>query len=92
MYMADPIDAMILHVQGSGRVQVQEPGGQTRTVRMAFAGTNNQPFKSPSAWVTAQGGRGGSWDNGAGAGLAALSLNGSRVNAGTDLGFRPAFA
>ena len=63
MYMADPIDAMILHVQGSGRVQVQEPGGQTRTVRMAFAGTNNQPFKSPSAWVTAQGGRGGSWDN-----------------------------
>ena len=63
MYMADPIDAMILHVQGSGRVQVLEPNGQTRTVRMAFAGTNNQPFKSPSAWVTAQGGRGGSWDN-----------------------------
>ena len=63
VYMADPIDAMILHVQGSGRMQVLEPGGQTRSVRMAFAGTNNHPFKSPSGWVIAQGGRGGSWDN-----------------------------
>lgn len=63
MYLADPIDAMILHIQGSGRVAVQEPNGKTRMVRMAFAGTNNQKFSSPSRWITAHGGRGGSWRN-----------------------------
>lgn len=63
MYLADPIDAMILHIQGSGRVMVQENNGQTRMARMAFAGTNNQKFSSPSRWITARGGRGGSWSN-----------------------------
>ena len=36
--------------------------------------------------------RGGDWGHGAGAGLAALSLNASRVGTGTSIGFRPAFA
>lgn len=36
--------------------------------------------------------RGGTWGSGASAGLAALYLYGSRAYAGTDLGFRPAFA
>lgn len=36
--------------------------------------------------------RGGVWNGGANAGLAALVLSGSRVDAGTNLGFRPAFA
>ena len=36
--------------------------------------------------------RGGAWGYGAYAGLAALALNVSRVYAGADLGFRPAFA
>ena len=36
--------------------------------------------------------RGGSWNSGAGAGLAALNLYGSRAYAGTFVGFRPAFA
>ena len=36
--------------------------------------------------------RGGSWNNGADAGLAALLLYYSRVYAGADIGFRPAFA
>lgn len=36
--------------------------------------------------------RGGSWSNGADAGLAALVLNGSRVFTNSGLGFRPAFA
>ena len=62
VYMADPVDAMILHVQGSGRMQVRERDGSERAVRLAFAGTNQQPFRSPSAWVVSQGGRGGSWD------------------------------
>lgn len=36
--------------------------------------------------------RGGCWVDGAGAGLAALDLSGSRVGTGTGIGFRPAFA
>ena len=36
--------------------------------------------------------RGGGWDSGADAGLAALSLNSSRVFTNTFIGFRPAFA
>ena len=62
LYLADPIDAMILHVQGSGRLRVTEPDGRQRDVRLAYAGTNNRPFRSPSAWVSAHGGRGGSWN------------------------------
>ena len=36
--------------------------------------------------------RGGRWDNGADAGLAALLLSNSRVSTGASIGFRPAFA
>ena len=36
--------------------------------------------------------RGGDWSNGANAGLAALGLGNSRVDANTGIGFRPAFA
>ena len=36
--------------------------------------------------------RGGAWDDGADAGLAALLLSSSRVSSGSVLGFRPAFA
>lgn len=36
--------------------------------------------------------RGGSWNNGADAGLAALHLSNSRALTGTNIGFRPAFA
>ena len=36
--------------------------------------------------------RGGNWNNGANAGLAALNLNNSRANTNTNIGFRPAFA
>ena len=36
--------------------------------------------------------RGGNWNNGANAGLAAVSLGNSRAGTSTSLGFRPAFA
>ena len=35
--------------------------------------------------------RGGNWNNGADAGLAAVNLNNSRANTNTNIGFRPAF-
>ncbi len=63
VYLADPIDAMILHIQGSGRMDVRERDGSRHFIRLSYAGTNQHPFRSPSAYITAQGGRGGSWDN-----------------------------
>ncbi len=55
VWLADPVDALILQIQGSGRVRVSEPDGSQRTVRLAFAGTNEQPYRSPGAWLLAQG-------------------------------------
>ncbi len=55
VYLADPVDAMVLHIQGSGLVRVNEPDGRVRTVRMAFAGTNEQPYRSIGRWLLDQG-------------------------------------
>ncbi|MBN9411719.1 MAG: MltA domain-containing protein [Burkholderiales bacterium] len=54
-WMADPIDAMMLHIQGSGRLRVREADGSERLVRVAFAGTNEQPYRSITAWLQQQG-------------------------------------
>ncbi len=54
-WLADPVDAMSLHIQGSGRIAVLEPDGSQRVVRVAFAGTNDQPFRSPTQWLTERG-------------------------------------
>lgn len=55
VYLADPIDAMVLHIQGSGLVNVTEPDGNQRTVRMAFAASNEHPYKSIGSWLLQQG-------------------------------------
>lgn len=55
LYLNDPVDAMVLHIQGSGLVRVSEPDGRVRTVRLAFAGTNEQPYKSIGRWLLDQG-------------------------------------
>ncbi len=54
-YLADPIDVLLLHIQGSGRLSITEPNGSQRIVRVAFAGTNDQPYRSVNQWLTAQG-------------------------------------
>ena len=51
LYLADPVDAMVLHIQGSGLVNVTEPDGRQRWVRMAYAATNDQPYKSIGRWL-----------------------------------------
>ena len=53
--LADPGDAMVLHIQGSGRIRVTEADGRVRTVRLAFAGTNDHPYKSIGSWLLEQG-------------------------------------
>jgi membrane-bound lytic murein transglycosylase A len=54
-WLADPIDAMSLHIQGSGRLVITEANGVERTVRVAFAGSNDQPFRSITQWLSDQG-------------------------------------
>jgi membrane-bound lytic murein transglycosylase A len=54
-WLADPIDAMSLHIQGSGRLAITEANGVQRTVRVAFAGSNEQPFRSITQWLAEQG-------------------------------------
>ena len=54
-WLADPIDALVLHIQGSGRLSLTEPDGSQRTIRVAFAGSNDQPYRSVNQWLLEQG-------------------------------------
>jgi membrane-bound lytic murein transglycosylase A len=54
-WLRDPVDAMVLHIQGSGRLNVLEPDGARRLVRVAYAGTNDQPYRSIGRWLLDQG-------------------------------------
>jgi len=54
-WLADPIDALVLQIQGSGRVRFVDAAGATQTVRLAFAGTNDQPYVSVGRWLIDQG-------------------------------------
>ena len=54
-WVTDPIDALVLHIQGSGRLSISEPGGVQRIVRVAFAGSNDQPYRSVNQWLLTQG-------------------------------------
>ena len=54
-YVADPLDALLLQVQGSGRVRLVADDGRTQTIRLAFAGHNDQPYQSVGRWLIDQG-------------------------------------
>ncbi|MDM0115304.1 MltA domain-containing protein [Variovorax sp. J22R133] len=54
-WLSDPIDALMLHIQGTGRLRITEPDGSKRTVRVAFAGSNDQPYRSVNQWLLSQG-------------------------------------
>jgi membrane-bound lytic murein transglycosylase A len=54
-WLADPIDALMLHIQGSGRLRMTEADGSQRMVRVAFAATNEQPYRSVQQWLQSQG-------------------------------------
>jgi membrane-bound lytic murein transglycosylase A len=61
-YLSDPIEALILQIQGSGRMRITQPDGTQRVVRLAFAGSNEQPYKSVGRWLIDQGAvRDASW-------------------------------
>ena len=50
-WLADPVDALVLQIQGSGRLRVTEPDGTQRVVRLAFAASNEQPYVSVGRWL-----------------------------------------
>lgn len=54
-WLADPIDALVLHIQGSGRVRITDADGQVRLLRLAFAGSNEQPYQSVGRWLLDRG-------------------------------------
>jgi membrane-bound lytic murein transglycosylase A len=51
----NPVEVMSLHIQGSGRLNITEPDGSQRIVRVAYAGSNEQPFRSVTQWLVDQG-------------------------------------
>ena len=53
-YIADPVDAMVLHIQGSGRLWLTHADGSRRQIRLAFAGTNDHPYQSIGRWLLDQ--------------------------------------
>ena len=50
-WLADPIDALILQIQGSGRLLVTEADGSERMVRLAFAAHNGHTYQSVGRWL-----------------------------------------
>jgi membrane-bound lytic murein transglycosylase A len=77
VYLSDPVQAMVLQIQGSGRIRVTEPDGSTRFIRLAYAGHNGHPYQSIGRWLLDQGElRDATWP-----GIQAwLSRNPQRVN------------
>ncbi|MEO7391735.1 MAG: MltA domain-containing protein [Ramlibacter sp.] len=61
-YVADPLDALVLQIQGSGRLRLTEADGSQRMVRVAYAASNDQPYRSVGGWLLQQGAiRDASW-------------------------------
>ncbi len=54
-WLADPVDALVLQIQGSGRLRITEADGRQRLVRVAYAGTNDQPYRSVGGWLLQRG-------------------------------------
>jgi membrane-bound lytic murein transglycosylase A len=58
VYLADPLDVLLVQVQGSGRVRVLDElnaQGVPKVVRLAFNGHNDQPYQSVARWLVDQG-------------------------------------
>ena len=53
-FIASPVDAMVLHIQGSGRLWLTQSDGSRTQIRLAFAGTNDHPYQSIGRWLLDQ--------------------------------------
>ena len=53
-FIASPVDAMVLHIQGSGRLWLTQSDGSRTQIRLAYAGTNDHPYQSIGRWLLDQ--------------------------------------
>lgn len=54
-WLEDPLDALVVQIQGSGQLLFQDADGRLSAARLAFAGHNSQPYRSVGAWLISQG-------------------------------------
>jgi membrane-bound lytic murein transglycosylase A len=54
-YVADPLDALSLQIQGSGRLRLQDANGGVQLIRVAYAGHNDHAYRSIGRWLIEQG-------------------------------------
>ena len=54
-WLADPLDVMVIHVQGSARLRVHQASGELQQFRVSFAASNEQPYQSMARWMLDQG-------------------------------------
>jgi membrane-bound lytic murein transglycosylase A len=54
-WVHDRLDALVLQVQGSGRLVFAGEGGAAKIVRIAYAAQNDQPYQSVGRWLIDQG-------------------------------------
>ena len=54
-YLRDPLEVLIVQIQGSGRLRIVERDGSARTVRLAFAAHNDHAYGSVGRWLIEQG-------------------------------------
>lgn len=54
-WIHDPVDLLLLQIQGSGRLRMTEPDGRISNLRVAFAGHNGHAYRSPGRWLVDQG-------------------------------------
>ena len=55
VWVDDPVDNFFLQVQGSGRVQLTEGPDAGKTIRVAYADHNGQPYVSIGRWLIDRG-------------------------------------
>lgn len=53
-YVSNPVDAMVLQIQGSARLQLTHANGVS-WVRLSYAGSNEHPYRSVGRWLLDQG-------------------------------------
>ena len=55
VWVNDPVDNAFLQIQGSGRVQLNDGPEAGKTIRVAYADHNGQPFVSIGKWLVDKG-------------------------------------
>ena len=50
-YLADPLDVLLVQVQGSARLRITETDGRVTNARVSFAGHNGHPYVSLGRWL-----------------------------------------